>query len=145
MSHVEDVAANIDDLAALETAAKECGCELVRGQKTYRWYGQHVGDYAMPEGVTEADLGKCDHAIRVKDADSRTYEIGVVAKPEGGYRLLYDFWQGGYGLMDKVGEKCTKLTTEYGVAKVCANAYKHGYTAQRVEQDGKTYVDVYTR
>ena len=44
MSHVAIIEAEITSLADLKTAAERIGCELVEGQKTYRWYGRHVGD-----------------------------------------------------------------------------------------------------
>ena len=65
MSHVATINIEVKDLDALGIAAGRIGLELVRGQKEYRWYGQSVGDYPLPAGLTEADLGVCEHAIRI--------------------------------------------------------------------------------
>ena len=116
MSHIVTLELEINDLSALEKAAENLGCELVRGQKTYKWYGESVGDYPLPEGMTAGDLGKCDHAIRVK-GNPDAYEIGVVESKtkRGAYSLAYDFWNDGYGLMQKVGANAGKLKQEYTV------------------------------
>src|SRR4051812_32472193 len=114
MSHVATVDVEIKDLDALDAACKKLGLELVRGQTTFRWYGQHVGDYPLPAGFTGADLGTCEHAVRVPGrADA--YEIGVVRRRDGrsGWSLMWDFYAGGYGLMERVGENCQSLRREY--------------------------------
>jgi hypothetical protein len=115
MSHISQFEFQCSDLDALEKAAEACGCELVRGQKKYKWFGRFVGDSPMPKGLTEADLGKCDHAIRVKGASSQTYEVGVCKTEDGKFALRYDFWSGGYGLVDKVGKDGKKLELNYNV------------------------------
>lgn len=103
MSHVAEVTLEVRDLDALAAACKELGLELVRGQTKYRWYGRVVGGYPLPVGFTANDLGKCDHAIRIPNND-RAYEIGIVRSRTGnGFQLLWDFWQGGYGMAEKVG------------------------------------------
>jgi len=94
--------------------------EFVENQKTYKWYGHHVGDYPIPEGFTVYDMGKCDHAIRVKGAK---YEIGVVRKGKD-HKLLWDFWSEG-GLAQKLGKNAEKLRQAYQVAKVKVTAKKH--------------------
>ena len=114
----------IKDLEALGQAAAKCGLELVEGQKSYHWFGTHMGDYPLPEGIKAEDLGKCDHALRVKDPGSKKpYEIGVVNRGDGTYTLLWDFFAGGYGLMEKVAaaadikkEGLGKLLQEYSAA-----------------------------
>ncbi len=57
------------------------------GQKTYQWYSRWVGDSPLPEGITEKELGKCDHAIHLPGA---VYEIGIVRKGKSDI-LLYDY------------------------------------------------------
>ena len=132
MSHVATVDVEINDLEALGEAAKVLGLDLMRGQKSYRWYGHHVGDYPVPAGFDVADLGKCEHALRVK-GDGRAYEVGVVKRRDGkpGYSLMWDFWSGGYGLEAKVGKDCSKLRQEYAAAVARRQAVQLGYKVTR--------------
>ena len=110
MSHVTQYEFDLDDMDALKAACEEIGAE-VRPKKTYKWWGHHVGDYPMPEGFTEADLGKCDFAIGVK-GDPNAYEVGVVKKGDKTH-LLYDFYAGGKGLMKVVGKDLGLLKPAY--------------------------------
>ena len=128
MSHVAKIEIEIKDLGALRSAAEKIGMELVEGQKAYRWYGRSVGDTKLPDGFTAAELGTCEHALRVKGNPS-AYEIGVVARRDGGagYTLLWDSWAGGYGLVEKVGAKAEKLKQAYGVAVATRVALRAGY------------------
>jgi len=120
MSHVTLIDLEVHDLSALRATCDELGLELCEGQKTFKWFGRHMGDYAIPEGFTKADMGKCDHVIKVK-GNPNAYEIGVVKRRDGkpGYILMWDFWQGGYGLQAAVGKGCHKLCQQYA-AKVTA-------------------------
>ena len=132
MSHVCDIKTEIKDLEALAEAAKELGLELVRDQRTFKWYGRHVGDYPLPAGFTVADMGKCDHAIRIP-GNSGAYEIGVVKRRDGkpGYTLLYDFWAGGRGMSAKCGgDQLPKLVQEYTAAAV-KRSVRHTHRVQR--------------
>lgn len=122
----------IKDLPALIKAGEECGLEFVRGKTKYKWYGTHVGDYPLPFGFTKDDLGKCEHVLRVKGNGS-AYEIGITRYKQGTkktvtlangktvekdvsghYALLWDFYAGGYGLVEKVGgQNASKLKQAY--------------------------------
>lgn len=131
MSHVVEVDISIQDLDALEEAAKMLGLELVRGQNTYRWFGRSVGDYALPAGYKVSDLGKCEHALRIP-GDNKAYEIGVSKRRDGkpGYSLVWDFFAGGYGMEKKVGENCQKLEQAYTVALACRHYRRKGYSVR---------------
>lgn len=126
MSHVATVDLHVTDLKALAAAAAACGCELIEGQQKYKWYGRSVGDYPLPAGFSAQDLGKCEHAIRVKRKEGtfagQTYEVGVCKRRDGkpGYTLLWDFWQGGFGLEQAVGKEAKALRSNYAV-EVAAN------------------------
>jgi hypothetical protein len=111
MSHVTVIAVELKDLDALKAVCAALGLELRENQKTYRWYGHHVGDYPIPEGFTKADLGKCDHAIAVK-GNRDAYEVGLVKRGDA-FIPLWDFWQGGYGLREKIGEGGSTLISAY--------------------------------
>jgi hypothetical protein len=128
MSHVATIEIEIRDLDALDAAARSLGLELVRGQTTYKWYGRHVGDYPLPAGFTREDLGRCDHAIRVP-GNNQAYEIGVVKRRDGrpGYVLLWDFWRGGYGLVEKVGENANRLKQAYAIEAAKRAAWRAGH------------------
>lgn len=139
MSHVATVAIEIKDLAALRAACKRIGLEFMEGQKSYKWWGRSVGDYPLPEGFTAAELGKCEHALRVKGNDN-AYEIGVVRRKDGkpGYSLLWDFYAGGYGLQNVVGENCGLLSQAYAVEAAKSRARAMGRTVTEVKQANGT-------
>lgn len=117
MSHVTVIDIQIKDLGCLRQAAEELGLEFHEGQKTFRWYGRHVGDYKVPAGFKAEDMGKCDHAIGLpgNGQSGEAYELGVVARRDGktGYQLMWDFFMGGYGLEKVVGKDCSKLCQGY--------------------------------
>jgi len=122
MSHITLVDIEIKDLECLRKATTELGLEFHEGQKSFKWYGQYVGDYPLPTGFVQADMGKCDHALKVK-GNPNAYEIGVVKRHDGnpGYHLMFDFWQGGYGLQDVAGKNCSKLCQSYAEQVVLKN------------------------
>jgi hypothetical protein len=123
MSHVTKVKVVIKDLQALAEAAEACGCELVEGQKTYKWYGEWVNDYntedaAYRQGIKTDDYGKCEHAIRVK-GDKNAYEVGVCNNPDGeGYVLVYDFYNQARTLEAKIGHHAERLSQQYKASAV---------------------------
>ena len=130
MSHVADIDLEINDLGALKEAGKCLGLELVK-QSTYRWFGQHVGDYPLPKGFTTADLGKCDYVLRIPNNDV-AYEIGLVKRKDGkGYQPLWDFWAGGKGLEAKVGKDAERLIHEYTIALSTKELRREGFRVSR--------------
>jgi len=132
MSHVTTIDIDIHDLDALQVAAQDCDCELKLGQQSYRWYGQHVGDYPLPQGFTAEDMGRCEHAISSKDK-SKAYEVGVVKRRDGqaGWTLIYDFWAGGNGMSEVVGNKCQRLKQAYAAEVARKQMRKKGYVVQK--------------
>ena len=138
MSHVATIDLHIKDLAALKAACRTLGLEFVEGQTTFRWYGRHVGDYPLPEGFTTADMGLCDHAIRLP-GNTHAYEVGVVKRRDGkpGFTLMYDFWAGGYGLEAAIGKQASRLRQQYAAQVAMKQARKQGFrVTQSVQQDG---------
>jgi len=111
MSHVTIIKTEFKDLEAIKETCKVLGMEFRENQKTYKWYGTHVGDYALPQGFTKADLGKCDHAVAVK-GNKGAYEMGLVKQGDH-YVPMFDFWAGGYGLMAKIGKDCETFISTY--------------------------------
>jgi hypothetical protein len=125
MSHIAEIEIEITDLAALAAACRRLGFVFKEHQKSYAWYGRWEGDYPLPEGFSQEDLGKCNHAIQVPGAD---YEVGVVKARQGaGYRLLWDFWSRG-GLTERLGRKAEKLAQAYGVEKAKREARRQGFS-----------------
>lgn len=135
MSHVATVQVEIRDLAALEAAAQRCGLEFVRGQRTYEWYGRHMGDYPVPEGMTINDLGKCDHALRIPDQPG-SYEVGVRALPDGRFVLAWDFID--HGLAKRMGgERADKFRQAYATEVALRKARAMGFAVtENVKADG---------
>lgn len=131
MSHVTTVDLHITDLAALAAAAKILGMELSKAE-TYKWFGSHVGDFPLPDGFTAQDIGQCEYKLTIKDND-KAYEVGVVKRRDGkpGYTLLWDFWQGGYGLQDVVGKDAQNLKQEYGIASAMREMARKGFRTER--------------
>lgn len=140
MSHVTTVTVEVRDLDALAAACRRCGLELVRGQTSYRWYGHHVGDYPLPAGFAESELGTCQHAIRVAGS-STAYEIGVTARRDGrpGYALIWDFFgRAGSELQQHAGPECTKLRQAYSVELATRQARRQGFTVTEQRQPDGT-------
>lgn len=120
MSHVVRIETQFLDLEALKDACEKLGLEFRENQKHYRWYERYMGDYPLPQGFSAKDLGQCEHAIGIK-GNHTSYEVGVArartetGSPAPGYTLLFDFWAGGGGLVDKVGQGGHKLIQQYSV------------------------------
>lgn len=122
MSHVTAIDAKESyDIPPLVQMCKDMGWEWRQGQKTHRWFGRYMGDHPLPAGFTAAELGHCSHAIHVPGA---RYEIGVVQK-SGEWKLVWDFWEGGYGLRERIGAQGGLLKQAYGMAKAKITARQH--------------------
>jgi len=140
MSHVVKMDLEFTDLDELRAAVESIPeLEWRENQKTYKWWGHSVGDYPIPQGVKEEDLGKCDHAIAVK-GKKNAYEVGVVAKADGsGYHLIYDFYGGGQGLVEAIGKDACKVKQAYAEKVVLKAARAKGFKLvhQQTTAEGK--------
>jgi len=123
------------DLAALKEAIKQfpelTWCE---GQKTWKFWGSWANDYHEADaaykrlGIDPKSYGKGEHAIKVKGCN---WEIGVVARKDGGYALVYDFYgQQGRRIQEVVGEQANKLCQQYSKAVVVKQAKRAGYSVR---------------
>ncbi len=123
MSHVSKIEIEINDLTALKKACERMSLVFMEGQKTYHWYGRLVNpnDTQLPDGITEKDLGKCDHAIKIPNA---TYEIGLV-KRGNRYLMLVDYWE--RQVKQVIGKDAGLLKQEYAVERVIREAKKKRY------------------
>lgn len=133
MSHVASIKLEIKDLGSLKKACERLGLEFVEDKKNYKWYGTAVSSNSAPPGFTNSELGKCEHAIRVKDKPN-AYEIGVVTARNGlkGYQLLLDEWNGGYGLVDKIGSGAGLLKQAYSLEVAKKQALREGFRVTEV-------------
>jgi hypothetical protein len=122
MSHIAKIELEINDPETLKLACERLGLQFMENQTTYSWFGTWIGDTALPEGITTSDLGKCDHAIKVPDAQ---YEIGIV-KRDRKYILLWDFWNQG-GLEQKLGKIAGRLKQAYTIERVRKEAKLKGH------------------
>jgi hypothetical protein len=121
MSHITEIKLEINDLNALKTAAKQLGLDFNEDQHTHRYFANQ--------------RNKCDHAISVPNSKT-AYEIGVV-KDGQNYKLNWDPYAGGMGLVTKVGEGAIKLKQEYAVAIAEKQARRDGYRVKRENVGGK--------
>ena len=132
MSHVTKIDLNVESLDALKRACDELGLQFNEGKETFKWYGTHMGDYALPKGFTKEDMGKCDHSISVPGKPG-AYEVGVCKARDGsdGYELLWDFWNKGYGLEEALGKDGENLQDEYILCYSEDQLVNDGYIVER--------------
>lgn len=128
MSHITTAQLRFSNLDAMAAAGDVLGLVFMRDQTTHAWYGQMVGDSeegrrtARERGVE--NLGKCAHALRLKDHKPGDYEIGVVANGDGTFSLLFDSWGPGHRLETAAGRDLSRLRQEYAVAVTQARVTK---------------------
>lgn len=137
MSHVSHIDLEVNDLNALEMAAKSCGLELVRGQKTIRWFGRWIRDYhgddaAYKHGISPEQYGQCSHAIRVPN-NNEAYEVGVLDNGDGTYKIYFDHWGPGKAITDRIGRNGEKLKQQYVKAVAIQTLQKKGFTLKSEE------------
>ena len=161
MSHVAQVEVEIKDLAALKTAAESLGLDFMDGQTHYRCWGtgKSVDELArfarsrgerpetlMPDGFTLEEMGRCEHALRIKGSSHASYEIGIVSRRDGkpGYQLLWDESGAKYAWQEYVGEGMGKLKQMYGLSVAVKAAKRQGYRVvrQTTRNDGSIAIEV---
>jgi hypothetical protein len=130
MSHVATIECQIKSLIVLKKACSMLGLEFMEDKKTYKWYGRHVGDYPLPEGMKKEDMGKCLHAIKVPGAN---YEVGVIKDPADPkvYKLIWDFYD--KSLIRQLGENAWKLTQRYTMEQSKLTARLKGKTFREIK------------
>jgi hypothetical protein len=128
MSHISKCETQYKSLAEVKVAADVLGFLFMEDQKEHAWYGRMVGDSA--EGRATAaefgieNLGKCDHALRLKDHKQGDYEVGVVRRDDGTFALVYDSWGPGERLERAAGKGLVRFKQEYGIAVTQARVEK---------------------
>lgn len=108
MSHISKIELEVNDLGTLAQACSRLGLELIKGQKTFKWYGR--------------EDGKCDHTIKVPGVN---YEIGVI-KAGNGFELQCDYFDAGIG--KAIGQNGGLLRQAYAVERTKTEARRKGYT-----------------
>src|SRR6266568_1086504 len=98
MSHVVTIKTKFQDLDALRAVLPGLGLEWLEGQTRFRSY---------TDGISV-------HAIGVKDHPT-AYQIGLVPNKEKAWDILFDPWNGGYGLIDCIGPEARKLRQAYSL------------------------------
>lgn len=123
MSHIAKVSLEIKDLDAFARACTRCGVEFLRDVSEFRYY--------------RGKKAPCEHAVRV---NSQAYEMGLRREAKGGWSLVADFYMGGMGLVDKVGEGAKTLKQFYAVEASKSVAQRRGFTVQERWSSGKAGV-----
>lgn len=123
MSHISKIELEVNDLNTLNSACKRLGLQLVKGQKTFKWFGQKAGD--------------CDHAIIVPEAE---YEIGITSV-NGIYELQCDYYDHNIG--KAIGESAGLLKQAYAAEKTKTEARRKGYCV--IEKQTDTGIRLHVR
>ena len=146
MSHVSDVALQIEDLDAAAEAAPQCGLVLGRGQTTWKWFGRFLNDWhnsdraAAMRGFSPKQFGHSEHALRLAGTKpGESYEVGLVPRRDGkpGWELLFDaYGTGGRRLEDAAGKNLATFRDHYAAAVARKEMARQGYrTAVRRNKD----------
>jgi hypothetical protein len=130
LSHIAKIALEIQSLEDLKSACKMLGFIFQENKQSYQWYGRWVGDSPLPEGITQEELGKCDHAIKIPEC---AYEIGVVKRGQK-YILLWDSWHAG-GLEQKIGKDAGILKQFYTIERIKREAKQKKYQVREIRND----------
>lgn len=116
MSHISKIELEVTDLEILNHACVRLGLTLIKGRKSFRWYGKSAS---------------CSHAIRVPGAD---YEIGILEK-DGRYELNCDYYD--RNIEKAIGSQGGLLKQLYAVEKTKLAARKKGYSIlERQTEEG---------
>jgi len=132
VSHVTKIKLKFESLESLKNSCPALGLQFNENKQDFNWYGRHVGDYPLPEGFGASDMGKCDHSMSVVGKPN-AYEIGVCKARDGSdnWELLFDFWQGGHGLQEVIGEGGILLQEEYVTCDTERQLVEAGYIVER--------------
>jgi len=122
MSHISKIALEVKDLGILAQACRKLGLRFMRGQGSFKWYGEKA---------------PCDHAVKVPGAD---YEIGVIGR-DGRYELICDFYD--RNLEKVIGRQGGFLKQAYAVEKTKIEARKKGYSV--MERQTQTGIRLHVR
>jgi hypothetical protein len=155
VSHITEGRLQVSNLESVREGGEAAGFVFMENQRTHAWYGVFMNDseegrrVAAERGVH--NLGRCDHALRLKDhRPGLDYEVGVVANPDGTYSLLYDTWGPGARLEAETagGRGLSRLKQECAVAeqqRAAVALQRAGFRMVREDLLGGTVRLRYTR
>ena len=123
MSHISTIELEVKDIGILGQACSRLGLQLMKGQKSFKWYRRE------PQA--------CEHAIKVPNA---SYEIGVVKK-DGRYELQCDFYD--RNIEKAIGKQGGLLKQAYAVSKTRVEARRKGYSV--LEKKTETGIRLHVR
>ena len=110
MSHFTTVTTQIKDIAALRSACKELGIDVLENAEA-RGYSTNTS--------------KGEYVLRLKGP----YDVAINKQPDGSYGLTTDWWDG--HVEREVGTNYGRLLQLYAVHKATIEARKRGHTVQR--------------
>jgi hypothetical protein len=139
----------ITNIVALKAAVEKMGlefrtCEPRKGH--YRTWkdenGGWVGDWPLPKGVSAKEMGdNADYVISVplmEDPGKRCYELGIVwDEADKCWYPAHDFYAGGCGLEDYIGETTVNGTTVIKSHQKLMDYYKVAELATKQRAKGK--------
>lgn len=125
MSHIAVINAQIQDLDAFGEACAKLGAELRIGQKMFDSFTR----------------GHCEHAIHVSD---NAYEAGLIANPEGGWKLGFDnYGMRGQALERALGVGLVKVQDEYLAVVAERQLRRDGFMVTRYEENNQIQLRAY--
>ncbi len=140
MSHIAKVEVEVKDVPSLKKAVEKLGLVFNEGKTRYKKHSITLGD--LPVGFTKEDINHCEHSISVK-GNSSAYEVGVAKRRDGkpGFLLLYDNYEGGYGLEKIIGNGAKTLTQRYSAEVAMKQLRRQGFRyTQKVDNEGNIQI-----
>jgi hypothetical protein len=130
MSHITKIQTKIYNISSLAEAAEQLGLEFIENRRTFRCFGW--GDTS------------CDHVLKVS-GNSTAYEVGLKLSHDGSYELKFYDFDGGYGLMKKIGAAAGLLLQRYAVVEATRLARIQGYSVtESLCEDGSVELEILT-
>lgn len=143
MSHVATINLQIKDIDALKDACSELGLDFMEGQTRFK---AHANE-GEGQGVIHAIRVGSDKLTELQSTNAEInrrdiYEIGICpagkdreGNEQPGFKMLWDTYCGGNGLMMAVGPNAGLLKQTYGKYVAMKSARKQGFsvTEQKLE------------
>lgn len=148
LSHVTSSLMVIHDLEILKRVIKNKFPKLVwkEGQKKYSWYQNFLDDWgkenenktARARGIDPSQYGHCDHCIELPGC---AYSIGVTARKDGGYSLVWDIYRG-QAISSYIGTDAEKISTAYSEEYAYEFSQNNGFMMNQQEDSEFIYISM---